>query len=40
MSTFKDVVKERLVQGVSLPKTIAINEYKGDTNVGSLLIVY
>ena len=36
---FKEVAKEHLVGGVRLPKVIAIDEYKGDTDAGKFQLV-
>jgi len=36
---FKEVAKEQLVGGVRLPKVIAIDEYKGDTDAGKFQLV-
>jgi len=36
---FKDVAKKQLIDGVRLPKVIAIDEYKGDTDAGKFQLV-
>ncbi|MFS0688208.1 ISL3 family transposase [Sporosarcina sp. 179-K 8C2 HS] len=36
---FKEVSKEQMSQGVRLPKSIAIDEYKGDTDAGKYQLI-
>lgn len=36
---FKEVAKDQMVNGVRLPKAIAIDEYKGDTDAGTYQLI-
>ncbi len=36
---FKEVAKEQMTNGVRLPKAIAIDEYKGDTDAGTYQLI-
>nr|WP_170112927.1 helix-turn-helix domain-containing protein [Kurthia sibirica] len=36
---FDQVAEQQLVSGVTLPKAIAIDEYKGDTNAGKFQLI-
>lgn len=36
---FKDVAKDQVINGVQLPKAIAIDEYKGDTDAGTYQLI-
>ncbi|PAF11726.1 ISL3 family transposase, partial [Shouchella clausii] len=36
---FKEVAKDQITSGVRLPKVIAIDEYKGDTDAGTYQLI-
>lgn len=36
---FKNIASKEVVEGVSLPKAIAIDEYKGDTDAGKFQLI-
>ena len=36
---FKKIAKKEMVAGVHLPKAIAIDEYKGDTDAGKYQLI-